>query len=139
MTHYTGIVGSTGEIIDVVAPTIRGGRRRKGKRKVFAMVDVQALKMLQLTGVEWAVLHHVMAVVDMNSNEAAISVDELASQLGKDRSNVSRALRDMRERGIIVTRRRGVHKVNSHIMFRGSNQDWDIATETEKEPVWERL
>jgi DNA-binding transcriptional ArsR family regulator len=138
LTHYTGVVGSTGEIIDVVAPAIRGGRKRKGRRKVYALVDLQALAMLELSAVEWAVLHRVMSSVATESNESRVQVQEIAADLEKTSPNVSRAMRELRARRIITTRRRGVHKVNSHIMFRGSNQDWDIATESEKEPVWSR-
>lgn len=137
IAHYTGVVGSTGEIIDVVAPAIRG-RKRKGRRKMFALMDLEALDMLELTGVEWAVLHRLMRAVSPETNEAHISGAEIADHLGKPRSNVTRALKELRDRRVIVTRRRGVHKVNSHIMYRGSNQDWELASESEKEPIWKR-
>jgi DNA-binding transcriptional ArsR family regulator len=137
MTRYVGIVGSTGEVIDIEAPAIRG-RRRRSKRKMYAMVDLESLRDLELTASEYAVLSHVMGAVNAETNEASITLAEIADQLRIAESGVARTMKSLRDRNIVVTRRQGVHRVNSHIMFRGSNQDWDIATDTEKEPVWKR-
>ena len=137
MTRYVGVVGSTGEVIDIEAPAIRG-RRRRSKRKMYAMVDLEALRELELSAAEYAVLTHIMGAVNAETNEAAIMLSEVAAQLGIAESGVARTMKSLRDRNIVVTRRQGIHRVNSHIMFRGSNQDWDIATDTEKEPVWKR-
>jgi predicted transcriptional regulator len=130
MTRYRGVVQSTGELIDVDAPAIRG-RRRRSRRKVYAMVDLESLDQLELSAAEWRVLHRIMRAVN-------VSIAELGRELDMAPSNVSRIMREFRDRRIVYTMRLGTHRVNPHIMFRGSNQDWDIATDTEPEPVWVR-
>jgi DNA-binding transcriptional ArsR family regulator len=137
MTRYRGVVQSTGELIDVDAPAIRG-RRRRSRRKVYAMVDLESLDQLELSAAEWRVLHRIMRAVNVETNEARVSIAELGRELDMAPSNVSRIMREFRDRRIVYTMRLGTHRVNPHIMFRGSNQDWDIATDTEPEPVWVR-
>lgn len=134
---HQGLNHATGEVIDVAMPATRG-RRRKGRRKVFAMVDVESLNQLELTGFEWRVLHAIMARVNVETNWSKFAVIELARELGVVSPSVSRALRELRDRRIVETLGSGTHRVNPHIMFRGSNQDWDTATDTHPEPIWRR-
>ena len=105
---------------------------------MYAMIDLESIRDLELTAAEYAVLSHIMGAVNGETNEAAITLAEIAAATGTAEPNVARTMKSLRERNIVTTRRRGIHRVNSHIMFRGSNQDWDIATDTEKEPVWKR-
>lgn len=105
---------------------------------MYALMDLEALADLELTASEFAVLTKVMRYVNAETNEAAITLAEIAKQLDVAESSVARTMKSLRDRNIVVTRRQGIHRVNSHIMFRGSNQDWDIATDTEPEPVWSR-
>lgn len=105
---------------------------------MYALIDLEAIRDLELTASEYAVLSHIMAAVNAETNEASIGLMEIAAQLEVAESSVARTMKSLRERNIVVTRRQGIHRVNSHIMFRGSNQDWDIATDTEKEPTWKR-
>lgn len=105
---------------------------------MYALIDLESLADLELTASEYAVLAKIMAAVNAETNEASITLAEVAAQLSVAESSVARTMKSLRERNIVITRRQGAHRVNSHIMFRGSNQDWDIATDTEKEPVWKR-
>lgn len=105
---------------------------------MYAMVDLESLNQLQLSGSEWRVLTRVMRSVNPETNEARVTVTEVASDCGMARPNASRVIRRLRDRRIIYTEAQGVHRVNPHIMFRGSNLDWDVATETAKEPIWRR-
>lgn len=134
---HQGINHATGEIIDVAMPATRG-RRRKGRRKVFAMVDLEALDQLELTGFEWRVLHAVMRRVDVETNWSHFTVVGLARALGVASPSISRVLRELRGRRIVETLEPGIHRVNPHIAFRGSNQDWDTATDSHPEPLWRR-
>lgn len=102
------------------------------------MVDLEVLDQLELSAAEWRVLHRVMARVHPETNEAHITITELAHDCQMLRPNASRVMRDLRDRRVLYTEAQGVHRVNPHIMFRGSNQDWDVATETAKEPIWRR-
>lgn len=137
MTRYRGVVPSTGEVIDIDAPATRA-RRRNSRRKIFALVDLEAMNLLELTGREWSILHAIMRAMDPETNESRISLVEISESLGIAASAVSRAMNVLRARRIVFTLRRSVHRVNSHIAFRGSNQDWDMATDTERLPLWKR-
>lgn len=105
---------------------------------MYGLVDLEMQARLDLTGQEFRVLHTVMAAVNSETNEAAIGVKQIAETLMIPAPGVSRIMKTLRDRRIIFTLRQGVHRVNTHLMFRGSNQDWDIATDTEREPQWER-
>jgi hypothetical protein len=135
--HHQAVVQSTGEVLDVTM-SARIGRRRRGKRKMYALMDLEALDELELSGAEWEVLHRIMRAVNPESNQAAIHIATLADDLKMAAPNVSRIMRELRARRIVFTLRQGHHRVNAHIMYRGSNADWDIATDTELEPVWAR-
>ena len=137
MTRYHGIIPSTGEVIDIDAPAVRG-RRRQGRRRVFALVDLVALTRLELTGQEWTVLHRVMRGVNPETNEAPLSMQEIADDLEIHQASVARCFKVLRDRRIIFTLRRSVHRINAHIMFRGSTQDWETISAVEKEPLWRK-
>lgn len=137
MTRYRGVVESTGEVVDIDAPAVRG-RRRKGRRRVFALVDLASLDRLELTGQEWSVLTRIMRGVNPETNEAALSIEQIADDLGIHQASVSRCFKVLRDRRIVMTLRRSVHRVNSNIMFRGSTQDWETVSAIEKEPLWRK-
>lgn len=137
MTTHKGVIRDTGEVVDVAMPAIRG-RRRKGRRKMYALMDLEALDALELTALEWEVLTRIMRAVNPETNEANIRGVDIAADLGRGQPSIARAMGALRDRQIIFDIRPGVHRVNAHIMFRGSNLDWDAATDTEVEPVWTR-
>lgn len=105
---------------------------------MYALVDLEMQARLELTGQEWTILHHIMAAVNGESNEAKITVGDIARELDIVQPTVSRVIKHLRDRRVIFSIDARTHRVNTHLMFRGSNQDWDIATETEREPVWAR-
>lgn len=137
LVTYEATNQRTGEVFDIEGPAFRRGKKR-GKKRMFALMDLESLDRLELTGQEWAVLHKIMRSVNVDTNEARIMVGEIADTLGIAQPSVSRVLRTLRDRRIIKTLRLGVHRVNPHVMFRGSAQDWDTVTENEREPVWHR-
>lgn len=105
---------------------------------MFALTDLESMDRLELTGAEWSVLHRIMRGVNTETNEARLSVQEIADDTGMARPNVSRIMKALRERAIIYTLRDGVHRVSTHLMFRGSVPDWDEATDVEPTPIWKR-
>jgi hypothetical protein len=137
MVRYQAVNRDTGEVTDIDGPAFRRGKKR-GRRRMFALIDLEAQARLELTGQEWAVLHVIMRAVNAETNEARIGREEIAADLGVAAPNVTRVMRTLRDRRIITTLRQGVHRVNAHLMFRGSAQDWDTITETEREPQWKR-
>ena len=137
MTRFRGVVPSTGEVIDIDAPAARG-RRRKSKHRVFALADMGALARLEMTGREWDFFWTVARHLNPETNEARITLSEIADNLGMQRQNASKMSTELRKRGILITLRRGVHRINAHLLFRGSNLDWDAVTISEREPLWRR-
>lgn len=105
---------------------------------MYALVDLEVLAQLELSSAEYAVLTHLMRHVNPETNQARVGLDEIADECGMLRPSVSRVMKALRDRRVVYTLRQGVHRVNPHIMFRGSNQDWDIATDLEREPIWHR-
>ncbi len=135
-TTHLAVVRDTGEVLDVEMPVTRG-RRRKGRRKVYALLEIENIGRLRnLRASEWAILHTIMGAVNAETNEAAITQKMIADTLGVFQPSVARGMKVLMDRRIVHYVRHGVYRVNAHIMFRGSNQDWDIATETEEEPEW---
>lgn len=137
VTTRPGVIVSTGEVVDIEFPAQRG-RRRTGRRKVYALVDLEVLDHLELSAAQWRVLHRVMRAVHPDSNVSAVQVSQIAADLGMHRSNVSRNLHELAERRVVTRLRQGQYRVNAHVMYRGSNHDWDTATEHEPEPLWRR-
>jgi DNA-binding MarR family transcriptional regulator len=131
------VVEETGEVVTLQMSS-RVGRRKKGKKKMFALVDLEALAELELSAAEWRVLRRLMRHVNPETNQANVSLAELGEAVGMAAPNTSAIMRRLRARRIVFTLRRGTHRVNAHIMYRGSNADWDIATDTEPEPIWRR-
>lgn len=105
---------------------------------MYALVDIEMQARLELTGQEWTVLHKIMAAVNGETNEAKITVGDIARELDVAQPTVSRVMKNLRDRRIIFSTNARTHRVNAHLMFRGSNQDWDIATDMEREPQWTR-
>jgi CRP-like cAMP-binding protein len=136
-TTRLGIVRDTGEVVDVEFPVARG-KRRKARRKVYALMDLESLDRLELVGGEWEVLSRIMRAVNPETNIASVTHQQIADDLGMARPNVSRIIRLLRERRILFDLPGMAFRVNAHIMFRGSNVDWDLATDTEEEPQWNR-
>ncbi len=136
-TTQWGVVRETGQIMDVDVP-VRRGRKRKGRRKVYALMDLESLDRLELVGAEWEVLSRIMRAVNPETNIATIQQKIIAEDLHMASSNVNRIIRALRERRVLFDVVGGAFRVNAHIMYRGSNQDWDMATDIEEEPEWTR-
>lgn len=137
MTRYRGVIPSTGEVIDIDAPAVRG-RRRKARRRIFALADMGALSRLEMTGREWDLFFAMAHALNAETNEARITIAEMAEHTGMQPSNAAKVIGTLRDRRIIITLRRGVHRINAHLLFRGSNIDWDAVAATEREPLWRR-
>lgn len=135
--RYRAVIPETGQVLDIDGPQLRG-RRRKGKRRAFALVDLLSLVRLELTGREWDTLHQIMRAVNPETNEAAITQQEMADYLNIRPANIGRTIKTLRDRYIITTLRPGVHRVNAHIMYRGSTQEWEINSASEREPLWRK-
>lgn len=105
---------------------------------MYALIDLESLDRIELVGGEFEVLSRIMRSVNPETNIAYVLQRVIAEDVHMAQPNVNRILRALRERRIIFDVADGGFRVNSHIMFRGSNQDWDIATDSEEEPEWSR-
>lgn len=132
-----GIVRGTGEVVDISITEGRG-RRKKGARKVFALIDVEATAKLDLTPSQWRVLMQLIRAINKETGESRVSTAEIAREVGMAASNVSRTLSELRARRIVRTITPGAHRVSPHIAFRGSADEWDLATDETPEPDWSR-
>ena len=135
-TTHLGIVRETGEVVDVEMPVLRG-RKRRGKKRVYGLTDLESIARLRLHAAEWTVLNRIMAGLNGETNESSVTHALLADECGMARPNISRIMKTLTERRIIIPVRYGVYRVNPWIVYRGSNDDWTIATEPEEEPVWQ--
>ena len=104
---------------------------------MFALLDIESIDRLKLTALEWEVLHRIMRAVNGETNEAAITVGRIATDLDRPQPSVSRALTALRDRHIVYSGAPGTFRVNAWLSFRGSNDDWNIAMDNETEPIWE--
>lgn len=132
-----GVIQSTGEVVDISIAETRG-RRKKGLRKVFALIDVNATAKLDLTPSQWRVLMQLIRVMSKETGESRITAAEISREIGMARPNVSRTLSELRARRVIATITTGAHRVNPHIAFRGAADEWDDATDAAPEPEWSR-
>jgi hypothetical protein len=137
ITHIPAINRETGEVMDMEVLAKRG-RKRSGRRRVFAMIDLEAMERLDLTGLEFKVLARIARAANAETNEAWITQEQIAHALGSVQPSVARAIRTLKERRIIFPLARRGYRVNPHILFRGAVPDWNDATDMEKEPIWTR-
>ncbi len=134
-----GKVDATGDSVTIVAPRRR--KRKRGWREHVAMIDLDCVKRLELSGLEYAVLFAVMAgVPEKGGRVAFVTVGEIAEAAHSTTPSVSRALKSMAERNIIwrPDNRTGRLAVSAWLMFNGDFDSWAVEVEMDPEPVWTR-
>lgn len=138
LVHTPGYITATGEEVTVMIPEKRAARRRT-RRRVYGLIDLEAMARLEMTAAEYQLLFQIASHVNLETGEARVTVREIARRLGRASSNVSNTLAALRERRIVTSPRPRVHVVNPHLLYRGSNKEWDIAMESVVgEPRWRR-
>jgi len=85
-----------------------------------------ALPMYRLTATQYDVLHLALANME-RGGLVAMTLEEIAERLGTQAPNVSVALAVLRERGLLWREGPGRHRINPHIAFRGSVDEWNAA------------
>jgi CRP-like cAMP-binding protein len=142
----TGEVRPILDLYEPVGPTKTGRpantrtRVRKGRKnkvtKRFAYVDTESMAMLRLTVQEHRVLYFMMSMIDQGTNEIRVTGVFIAKSIGMTQANVSKTLRSLRERLIIIPVDHGVWRINSWIAWTGSYDKWFSATGGDGEPYW---
>lgn len=129
----------TGQVTEGDATWEEPGKRgRKGKKMTFAMLHTapDGIGRLDLTGQGWRVLMQIIAATSAETHTARISVNEIADNLGIAASNASRGLSGLIDRRIVFRLRQGHYRVNTHIAYRGSAEDWGQDYYSDPEPIW---
>ena len=105
---------------------------------VFTMVHTapEGIGQLELHASEWRVLMQVLAATSAETHDSRIGATEIARNLGIAQPNASRALAALVERRVLLRLGRAKYRVNTHIAYRGSAEDWGQAYYTDPEPVW---
>lgn len=140
--HGEGVNTETGEVIEIagqVALTGRKHQRKQRRHKMFGLADLERIADLELTQQEQRVFWTIARALTKDSGSIArIAPGEIAERTGMHKSNVSAALASLRRRNIISRERNGVWIVSPWIMYAGSAEDWETATEEAPEPEWSR-
>lgn len=114
-------------------------RTRKGRRMTFTMIETSpdGIGRLHLTGFEFRVLLQFIAHMDTDSSDVRTRISDLAADLDAKAPNVSRAVATLRDRRIVFRESASRWRVNKHIAYRGSADDWGQKYYTDPEPIWE--
>jgi DNA-binding transcriptional ArsR family regulator len=142
----TGEVSPILELNEPVGPKKTGRpantrtRARKGRvskvTKRFAYVDAESMSMLDLTRQEWRVFQYMIGMIDQGTNTIRVTGVFIAKSIGMTQANVSKTLKALKERNIIIQEDHGVYRINSWIAWTGSYEKWFAATGGDDEPYW---
>jgi hypothetical protein len=139
IARLRGKVDETGQTVSIDAPRRR--KRKKGWRDRVGLIDLGLMSRLDLNGSEWRVLSTVMACVpEKGGSEAFCTLQEIADRHEIPLSSVSRAMKSLRDRRIIMKndRRIGRWHVNAWLMYNGDFDSWNVEAEQDPEPIWSR-
>lgn len=146
VNEATGEVRPVFEFHEPVGPRKTGRpantrtRVRKGRvtkvTKRYAYVDTESMAMLRLTVQEHRVFTFMMSMIDQGTNEIRVTGVFIAKSIGMTQANVSKTLKSLRERLIIIPVDHGVWRINSWIAWTGSYDKWFSATGGDGEPYW---
>lgn len=129
----------TGEhLADVFVEKIVKTGRRKAKLQAggFVMLSKSGLRKLDLTGAQWSIFAQMLALVDHTTGESRVSTSELAETTGMRTQNVSRALREMQDRKLMLKLGVGRYRINTHIVqLAGADE---AVRDADPEPEWNR-
>lgn len=134
----------TGEVYDVEveieaeAQKPKRRKRRPEERKMFGMTDLNVMSHLDLTPLGWRILWVIQAETNMERGYARLTGGDIAATLHSHQPTVAKVMTELIERKVIFKLGNGRYRVNHHIMWRGSLNDWDDATDIEPKPILER-
>lgn len=111
----------------------RGRKRRVSQ--AFAQVDLESIGMLDLSRQEYRVFSCLLSKVDP-TGEIRVTNMYLARSAGMSESNVSKTMRVLRERNIVIAEGYGVWRINAWIAWVGEWKKWGKAAADDPEPTW---
>lgn len=120
----------TGEVIsahgEIELPK-RKGRLRRGRTRMFAMLDTERVRLLQMTGSEWQIFMQLFAAMNRETGQSRMQVREIGKELNMPESSVSRSLKNLLRRRIVFREGVGIYRLSSHLAYRGAGDEWDTA------------
>ena len=129
----------TGEhLADVYVDKIVKTGRRKAKLQAggFVMLSKSALKKVELTGAQWSIFAQLLALMDHTTGESRVATSELSETTGMAAPSVSRALREMQDRKLMLKLGVGRYRINTHIaQLAGADE---AIRDADPEPEWSR-
>jgi hypothetical protein len=114
---------------------ITSGRTRR-VTKNFAYVDTESMAMLDLSHQEYRVFSFMMSKMEQPSGEIRVTGAYIARSIHMTAVNVSKTLKSLRERLIIIPEGHGSWRMNSWIMWMGDYKKWYPAAVDDEEPYW---
>lgn len=139
IAKFRGKVDETGQSVSINVPRRR--KRQRGWREKVAMLDLDNITRLELSGLEYRILFAVMAAVpEKGGCRAVVTFDEIARTIDSSVPSVSRAMGVLRDRRIITREGNRVGRlvVNPWLMFNGDFDSWSAETDDSLEPIWTR-
>jgi hypothetical protein len=119
-----GVNRDTGELVDMESTP---KKRRRVRREIrFVMIEVESARNLRLTGKEWEMFWEFAAATDRENGQARIRTAELAKRLEMIPQNVSRMLRKLKDRNVILEEGLSVWRINPRLLTRGSVERWQV-------------
>lgn len=139
IARLKGKVVETGQAVEIDAPRRR--KRKRGWREKVAMIDLDNIGRLELSGLEYRILFAVMqAVPEKGGCRASITIEEVAERVQSTSPSVSRAMKVLRDRRVLIREDNKIGRVmvNPWLMFNGDFDSWAVETDATAEPIWMR-
>ena len=111
------------------------GRTSKVTKK-WAYVDAESMSMLDLSHQEYRVFSFMMGKMDQPAGEIRVTGAYIARSIGMTQNNVSKTMKSLRERLIIIPEGIGIWRMNSWIAYMGEYKTWYPAALDDQEPYW---
>jgi hypothetical protein len=110
-------------------------QRSKKVASGYVMVDTESFGMLDLSRQEYRVFSFLLSKVD-GAGEIRVTNQYISKAIGMTSNNVSRTMKSLRERDIVISEGYGVWRINAWIAWVGEWKKWNKASQDDPEPTW---
>lgn len=128
----------TGETNRVIVEEAPDGRRIKARKKLFVMFDMDMVRLLDMTALQWGIFMQIAHALEQDTGIARITGPEIATALGSHQPTVNRAMQDMLKRKIIHKEGNGRYRISLHLVYRGDKTTWENVAMDEDVPQMRR-
>lgn len=110
--------------------------RQKRVAKGYVMLDTESMGMLDLSRQEYRVFSFLLSKVETGTGEIRVTNMYICKSIGMTQPNVSKAMKSLRERHIVIAEGYGVWRINAWIAWVGEWKKWYKASQDDPEPQW---